>query len=135
MRIWSLCFAYVLFFNASMAQGESRRALEMAECGYLVGLAAEQLHASSETSEALDQVIDDVVDFANLYYHLSGLERPVAAPKLSLAMYQRIMKVGREVFDRRTVGISAKTSNKLASNVMATCREDLRLLGLKLRHG
>jgi len=135
MKIWSWCFAYMLFFSATMAQGESRRALEMAECGYLLGLAAEQLHASDETSEDLDLVVGEIIDFTNLYYHLGGFERPTDGPAMTLAMYENIMDVGRRVFDRRISGMRPVTSNKLANRVMLTCREDLHLLGLKLRHG
>lgn len=135
MRIWGFCFAYVLFFSASMAQGESRRALEMAECGYLVGLAAEQLHARDEASEDLDIVVGEIIDFTNLYYHLADLERPADGPALSLSMYRTIMDVGQSVFEKRISGMMAETSNKLANRVMTTCREDLRLLGLKLRQG
>jgi len=118
-----------------MAEGQSRRALEMAECGYLIGLAAEQLHAKGEASDVLDTVVGEIIDFTNLYYHLADLERPSEGPALSLSMYQTIMEVGQGVFDKRIVGISAQTSNKLANTVMNTCRQDLQLLGLKLRHG
>ena len=107
----------------------------MAECGYLVGLAAEQLHAQDENSEQLQTVVGEIIDFTNLYYHLAELERPTEGPAMSLTMYRTIMDVGQSVFERRISGISAKTSNKLANRVMTTCREDLRLLGLKLGQG
>ena len=135
VKIWGFCFAYLLCFNASMAQGESRRALEMAECGYLVGLAAEQLHARDTASEDLDMVVGEVIDFTNLYYHLAGLERPSEGPALSLPMYRTIMDVGQRTFSKRISGLSVETSNKLANTLMAQCRQDLQLLGLKLGHG
>ncbi len=135
MKIWSVCFAYLLCFNATMAQGESRRALEMAECGYLLGLAAEQLHARDEKSDDLQMLVGEIVDYAILYYFHNGEESPMPDGGLSLAMYTEIMDRGRNVFNRRIVGMQENSSNKLANRVMGTCREDLHLLGLKLRHG
>jgi len=135
VKIWSTCFAYLLCFNATMAQSESRRALEMAECGYLLGLVAEQLHARDETSDDLQRIVGEIVDYTNLYYFHSGQDSPLANSNMSLAMYTEIMDRGRDVFNRRIVGMQVETANKLALRVMDTCREDLHLLGLKLRHG
>lgn len=118
-----------------MAQGESRRALEMAECGYLLGLAAEQIHARDEMSDDLQILVGEIVDYTTLYYFHSDQGAPSGDGQMSLAMYSEIMDRGRTAFNRRIVGMQAKTSNKLANRVMWTCREDLQLLGLKLRHG
>ncbi len=135
MRLWSLTFGFLLLATASFAQMENKRALEMAECGYLLGLAAEQLHESGDAEEDLTLVVGEVIDYTNLYYLLSGRDRPIEGDGLSLAMYETVMDVGRTAFGRRIVGISDGASNRLANTVMTTCREDLRLLGLKLRHG
>lgn len=135
MLFRSICLAYLLCNFATVAQGESRRAAEMAECGYLLGLAVEQLHAQSEEAEELEVVVGEVIDYANLYFSLIGREGPSGGQGLSLSMYNELVEVGKRKFDQRVTGVSSKTTVKLANRILTMCRGDLRLLGLKLRHG
>lgn len=131
----SLCCAYLLFFSASVAQGESRRALEMAECGYLTALVVEQMSELDPKPEALDEVIQDVVDFTNLYYVISNRDRPAKGNGITFEMYRVVTDEGRAIHERRIAAISEKNSLKLSNKVLQQCRTDLRLLGAKLLHG
>ncbi len=128
MKIWSVCFAYLLCFSASMAQGEGRRAIEMAECGFLGSVAADQMSDLQERPAALDGVIADVIDFTNLYYHFSGRVASQDDQSISFEMYQTVRRVGGAHFQRRAGSMSSQNTVLLANRLLSRCRDALRQL-------
>ena len=100
----------------------------MAECGYLAVLAAD-----TATGEERTKLVRDVVDFTNLFYAYSELERPVAGRTVSADMLERVSEAGFAVHARRLTAISEVNALRLSNHILATCRADLNLLIVKLR--
>ena len=133
-------FVIVLVFSfflsgSGQARPDTRVAEEMAECGFLIGLATEQLHEEGTSEDALSVLAGEVTDFVNLYYATSGLERPSEDMSITLPMYRKVMDEGRRIFEMKSGAMSSENANRMANNILNTCREDLQILGLKLRHG
>ena len=132
MKKWSFCFAYVLCFDVAMAQSQSLRAVEMAECGYVSALAAQQLQGQPEREGDLDKVVSYVVDFTNLYYALRGKDVLQQGEGITQDMYRETTEKGRVLFERRISAMSRENATKLANTLLVTCQEDLLELAKKI---
>ena len=132
MKKWSFCFAYMLCFDVAMAQGQSLRAVEMAECGYVSALAAQQLQGQPERKDDLNTVVSYVVDFTNLYYALSGKEGLQEGERITQEMYRETTERGRIRFEERIGSMSRKNATKLANTMLVNCQEDLFELAKKI---
>lgn len=125
-------FAYFVCVGAAVAAPADDRAREMAECGYLAHVAVEQMKALPERPEVFDQVVRDVVDFTNLYYHLADIDRPTKGDGINGQMLFETARVGKRIHDARTRAMSPKNALKLSNTVLNTCRADLAILAGKL---
>ena len=129
-----VCFAYYVCVGAAMAAPADDRAREMAECGYLAHMAVQQMKKLDERPAVYDEVVTDVIDFINLYYHHSDLDRPVKDGRINGEMLFVAVSAGKEIHDARTRAMSPKNALRLSNTVLNRCRTDLHLFAKKLEH-
>lgn len=106
----------------------------MAECGYLAHMAVQQMKKLDERPAVYNEVVTDVIDFINLYYHHSDLDRPVEDGKINGEMLYVAASAGKEIHDARTRAMSPKNALRLSNTVLNRCRTDLHLFAKKLEH-
>ena len=128
LRIFvSLLFSILLAQPASASTREER-AREMAECGYLAVLAAEDAAGPLRRD-----LVSDIADFTNLFCAYARIDRPVTGQGVSSDMLGRLVTEGRALHARRLTAMSPQNALRLSNRMLQTCRSDLSLLVLKMR--
>jgi len=133
MVLRGACFAYYVCVGSALAATSDERAREMAECGYLAHMAVQQMKTLPDRPAVYDDVVTDVIDFINLYYHLSDLEKPVDGLGINGEMLYVTANAGKAIHDARTRAMSPQNALKLSNRVLDTCRSDLDMFAQKLK--
>ena len=128
LRVFVSVFLFVILTQPANAATREERAREMAECGYLAVLAAGSAEGAERTS-----LVKDAVDFTNLFYAYSDLERPIQGQGITADMLDHVSEAGFAVHARRLTAISEANALRLSNRILTTCRMDLELLIVKLR--
>lgn len=129
LRIFVSVFMTVLLAQPASASTREEQAREMAECGYLAVIAAEDAKGTLRQN-----LVREVADFTNLYYAFAQIERPTHnSAGISMEMLKRMIEDGRSLHARRLAGMSQKNALRLSNGLLDTCRADLSMFAAKMR--
>ncbi len=133
VMIKTVTFFLVGLALASPAHGSDRETREIAHCGYLTFLAADQLYEAGESADRQDAMIADLVDFSSIYAALTARGNLENSADLSPALLADMTSLGHSVHSERIRSMSTPNALRLTNRLLNDCRADLRLFEIKMR--
>ena len=115
-----------------MAEASDRQTREIAHCGYLTFIAADQAYRAGVDKERIDIVIGDLVDFSAIFASLTERENLDQPAQITPELVTHMTTMGQQVHSARVRSMSPENALRLSNNLLHECREDLHILGMKL---